>query len=72
MSNAVKGALEKLDLYDDLEEFVQDVSSFMKSHISLTEEFSALQEELELSQHRVLRFVEVRLLSTVCSQLFYD
>ena len=63
VSNAVKGALEKLDLYDELEEFVQDVSSFMKSHISLTDEFSVLQEELELSQHRVLRFVEVRFLS---------
>ncbi len=51
--NAVKGALNKLDLSNELEEFVQDVSSFMKSHVSLIDEFSELQEELELTQHRI-------------------
>ena len=35
----------------------------MKSHVSLTDEFIELQEELELVQHRLLRFVEVRFLS---------
>ncbi len=57
---AINGALDKLDLSNDLKEKVLDVSSFMKSHVYVSDEFSELQEELELMQHRNLQFVEVR------------
>ena len=58
VSNAVKGALDKLELSNELEEFVQDVSSFLKSHVSLTDEFAHLQEEMELTQQNFLGLLE--------------
>ena len=45
VSNAVKNATEKLYKADDIEEFLQAISTFFSYHVEFAEEFEDLQEK---------------------------
>ena len=63
VSNSVKNATEKLYKADEIDEFLHDVCSFFSRHVQFAEEFSELQEELQIPQHQLIKYVEVRFLS---------
>ena len=46
-----------------LKNFLQDLSAFFSFHIEFAEEFSQLQEELQIPKHRLIKYVIVRFLS---------
>lgn len=67
VSNAVKNATPKLHKAEKIEEFLQDTSSFFSFHVEFANEFSDLQEELEIDQHRLIKYIQVRFLSIYTS-----
>ena len=67
VSNAVKNATEKLYKAEDIEEFLQDVSTFFSFHVEFAEEFSHLQEELQIPMHRLIKYIDIRFLSIYSS-----
>ena len=42
---------------------MQDLSAFFSFHVEFAEEFSRLQEELQIPKHRLIKYVIVRFLS---------
>lgn len=68
VSNAVKNATHKLYKAEEVEEFLQDTSSFFSFHVEFAEEFSELQEELEIPKHRLVKYCQVRFLSIYSCQ----
>ena len=67
VSNAVKNATQKLYKAEEVEEFLQDICSFFSFHVEFAEEFRELQEELEIPQHRLVKYCTVRFLSIYSS-----
>ena len=63
VSNAVKNATEKLYKADDIEEFLQDISTFFSYHVEFAEEFEDLQEKLQIPQHCLIKYTDIRFLS---------
>ena len=63
VTNAYEQALKKLYRFEELEDFVQDVSSFFSFHIEFAEKLEELQQVLDLSKHRFFRYCPVRFLS---------
>ena len=63
MHNATKNSLPELHNYEDLEDFLQDVSAFFSFHVEFAQIFSEIQDIFNLEQHKILRYCEVRFLS---------
>ena len=55
-SNAVKNATHKLYKAEEIEEFLQDSSTFFSFHVEFAEEFSELQEEIQIEKHRLVKY----------------
>ena len=63
VSNAVKNSLPELYLCNELEEFLQDISTFFKHHVAFCEPFSHIQDIFDIPEHQLLRYCEVGFLS---------
>ena len=63
VSNAIKNSLPELHNSEELEDFLQNVSSFFTFHVEFCEKFSHIQEIFDLKKHRILQYCEVRFLS---------
>ena len=63
VDNAIKNATYKLHKAEDIEEFLQDLSTFFSFHVEFAEEFSKIQEELQIPKHRLIKYIIVRFLS---------
>ena len=61
--NAVKNATHFLYKAECIEEFLQDVNTFFNTHVEFAEDFSKLQEELQVKQHCLIQYTVVRFLS---------
>ena len=67
VNNAIKNATYKLHDAEDIEEFLQDLSSFFSFLVEFAEEFSQIQEELHIPKHRLIKYAAVRFLSIYSS-----
>ena len=67
VDNAIKNATYKLHNAEVIEEFLQDLSTFFSFHVEFAEEFSKLQEELQIPKHRLIKYIIVRFLSIYSS-----
>ncbi|CAL4071546.1 unnamed protein product [Meganyctiphanes norvegica] len=65
ISNAVKNNLPELYLCNDLEDFLQDVSTFFSLHVEFCDTFSHIQEIFNLEKHQLHCY------SDVCFLLIY-
>ena len=63
ISNACKHALKELFRFEELEEFVQDTSTFFSNHVHYVDKLKELQKALELEEHKILKYCSVRFLS---------
>ena len=67
VDNAIKNATYKLHNAEVIEELLQDLSTFFSFHVEFAEEFSKLQEELQIPKHRLIKYIIVRFLSIYSS-----
>ena len=63
VSNAVRNATDKLYKAGDIEEFLQDICTFFNNHVEFAEEFDDLQQQLNIPQHCLIKYIVVRFLS---------
>ena len=63
IANAVSNSLPELHRYEQVEDFVQDISSFFSFHVQFAEKFSNIQEIFNLDKHKLLKYCKVRFLS---------
>ena len=62
IANTVSNSVPELHLYEQLEDFIQDTSSFF-SHVQFAEKFSEIQEIFDVEKHKLLKYCVVRFVS---------
>ena len=63
ISNAVSNSLPKLIRFENIEDFMQDTSSFFSYHVQFAEKFTNIQDIFDLEKHKLLKYTEIRFLS---------
>ena len=52
----VSNSVPELHLYEQLEDFIQDTSSFFSHHVQFAEKFSEIQEIFDVEKHKLLKY----------------
>ena len=63
VTNAVKNSVKELHMYEDIEDFVQDLYTFFSFHVEFADIFSDLQDTFDVVKHRLIQYSEIRFLS---------
>ncbi|CAL4076504.1 unnamed protein product [Meganyctiphanes norvegica] len=58
-----KNSVKELHMYEDIEDFVQDLYTFFSFHVEFADIFSDLQDTFDIVKHRLIQYSEVFFLS---------